>query len=83
MPDGLDIDHSSNLSGTMAPYSSHVLVHTGQRDWKSKIEDEHSTGTWGPFLARLKKEFGRGGQYHDVGASLSYVLVVLGLHEMM
>lgn len=66
MPESLDIDRSSALNGTMPPYSSHVLVHTGQHDWKSKIEDEYAMPVWGTFLARLKKDFGRGGRYHDV-----------------
>ena len=64
-PQGLEIDRVSKLNGTIAPYSQHVLVSTGQRDWKSRIEDEHATGQWGPFLARLKKEFGRKGRFHD------------------
>ena len=84
MPEGLDIDYSKTLDGTMAPYSSHVLVCTGQSDWKSKIEDEHSTGTWGPFLAGLKKGFGRGGQFHDVSSTYADATVyVSGLHEAL
>jgi prenyl protein peptidase len=70
MPAGLDIDRSAPLDGTMAAYSRHILVLTGQSDWKSKIEDERDTAVWGRLLAGLKKEFGRGGNYHDVSNSV-------------
>src|ERR1700761_3988306 len=38
MPDGLDIDYKRTLNGTVAPYSDHLLIHTGTYDWPSKIE---------------------------------------------
>jgi hypothetical protein len=56
----------------MAAYSRHVLVFTGQADWKSRIENEAESGTWGLFLAGLKKAFGRGGKFHDVRYSVRW-----------
>ena len=70
MPPGLEIDHSKPLNGTMAPYSKHVLVFTGQRDWKSKIEDEVDTSVWGRALAEMKRQFGRGGEFHDLARNV-------------
>lgn len=63
MPDGLDIDHKGNLNGVMTGYSEHVLVCTGQDDWPSKIEEDHSDDN---LAADLKELFGRGGRYSDV-----------------
>jgi Sucrase/ferredoxin-like len=40
MPTGLDIDYKRPLSGTVPPYSDHLLLHTGTYDWPSKIEDD-------------------------------------------
>merc|ERR1711964_469984 len=40
MPEGLPIDHTKSLNGTMAPYAEQVLICTGKDDWLSKIEDE-------------------------------------------
>ena len=64
-PEGLDIDHTKNIHDTIAPYSEHVIVSTGQSDWKSKIEDEGDTAGWGAFIRALKKDVGPRGQYHD------------------
>ena len=63
LPDGLEIDHSKPLNGTMAPYSEQVLICTGQRDWKSRIEEENDGDN---LAADLKKLLGRGGIYSDV-----------------
>ena len=63
MPDGLDIDHKSPLSGVMAGYSEQVLVCTGVDDWTSKIEEENAGDN---LAADLKELFGRGGTYSDV-----------------
>ena len=61
-PAGLDIDRDRPLSGTMAPYAQHVVISTGETDWKSRIEDED-----GPNLARkLKALLGPKGSFHDV-----------------
>lgn len=37
-PEGLDIDRTTPLNGTMPPYSRHLLISTGKSDWASKIE---------------------------------------------
>lgn len=63
MPEGLEIDHSTPLNGTMAPYAEQVLICTGQRDWKSRIEDENDGDN---LAADLKELLGRGGIYSDV-----------------
>ena len=69
MPTGLDIDNKKPLRGTMPRYSRHILIHTGQDDWESRIEE----GTIGKEdrkgvnLAReLKVLTGPKGKYHDV-----------------
>lgn len=69
MPEGLDIDRSKKLDGTVASYSRHVLVFTGEIDWKSRIEDEHESGAWGRVLGHLKKEMGAKGEFHNVSES--------------
>ena len=69
MPAGLDIERSNNLNGTMVPYSQHVLICTGQSDWKSKIEDEKDTAPWGDFTHVLKSAVGPKGRFHDVCSS--------------
>lgn len=40
MPSDLDIDYKRALKGSVAPYSDHLLLHTGHRDWPSRIEDD-------------------------------------------
>jgi hypothetical protein len=47
----------------MAPYAEQVLICTGQRDWKSRIEDENGGDN---LAADLKELLGRGGIYSDV-----------------
>ncbi|KAI1919013.1 hypothetical protein LOZ65_004626 [Ophidiomyces ophidiicola] len=64
-PAGLDIDHEQNLHGTMASYSQHLLIATGQPDWKSRIEEDGPDQSWGILARRLKKLLGRGGKYSD------------------
>ncbi len=61
-PDGLEIDHSKPLNGTMAPYAEQLLVCTGQRDWTSRVEDENGGEN---IVADVKELVGRGGEYAD------------------
>jgi hypothetical protein len=63
MPDGLEIDHSKDLNGTMGAYSEQVLVCTGKDDWLSRIEEENSGDN---LAADIKELLGRGGVYSDV-----------------
>ncbi|OJD10058.1 hypothetical protein ACJ73_09957 [Blastomyces percursus] len=65
MPEGLEIDHERELNGTMAPYSQQVLILTGQRDWRSRIEEDGVDEGWGMLVRRLKGLLGRGGKYSD------------------
>ena len=67
MPEGLDIDHARHLDGTAPRYSQHLIISTGQADWKSRIEDEKDSADWGRLVADFKGLLGRGGEYHDVG----------------
>ena len=69
MPTGLDIDYKKPIRGTMPRYTRHVVIHTGQDDWESKIEN----GTVGVEsgegvnIARVLKELmGPKGKYHNV-----------------
>lgn len=66
MPEGLEIDHSRNLYGTVSRYSQHLIISTGQHDWKSRIEDEKDSTDWGRLVADTKGLLGRGGEFHDV-----------------
>ena len=68
MPPDLDIDTRPDLYGTMAAYSDHVLISTGQSDWKSKIEDERTTASWGELIGNVKDLLGPKGKLHNVGA---------------
>jgi hypothetical protein len=63
MPDGLAIDHTKPLNGTMAPYAEQVLICTGKDDWSSRIEEENAGDN---LAADLKELVGRGGMYSDV-----------------
>ena len=63
MPEGLEIDHSKPLNGTMAAYAEQVLMCTGKDDWMSRIEEENSGDN---LAADLKELMGRGGVYSDV-----------------
>ena len=73
MPTDLDIDYKKPLRGTMPHYTRHVVIHTAQNDWESRIEDgaigrgrEKSVN-----LAReLKELIGPKGKYHNVCRSL-------------
>ncbi|ETN36615.1 uncharacterized protein HMPREF1541_08893 [Cyphellophora europaea CBS 101466] len=68
MPSGLDIDHKTPITNNIAPYTSHLLVSTGQSDWASRIEDESTpphSQPWGNLVGALKAAFGRNGQYHS------------------
>ncbi|PVH84717.1 Sucraseferredoxin-like protein [Cadophora sp. DSE1049] len=62
MPEGLPIDHSKSLNGTMAPYAEQVLICTSKDDWLSKIEDENSGDN---LAADIKELMGRGGVFSD------------------
>ena len=75
MPSGLAIDYEKTLSGTMPPYTQHVVIRTGKSDWSSKIEDEPDRVGGGVNFAReLKMLTGRGGRFHDVRIYLCYLL---------
>lgn len=65
-PTGLDIDHSRDLNGTMAAYTQHIVVFTGQRDWTSRIEDDGAGTGWGELVRKLKEKLGRGGEFANV-----------------
>ena len=79
MPDGLEIDHSKNLNGTMAAFSEQVLICTGKDDWLSRIEEENSGDN---LAADIKELLGRGGVYSDVCSTHLYILLSFGFdHE--
>ncbi|OBT50809.1 hypothetical protein VE04_08938 [Pseudogymnoascus sp. 24MN13] len=61
-PEGLEIDHSKPLNGTMAPYAEQLLVCTGQPDWLSRVEEENAGDN---LVADVKALVGRGGIYSD------------------
>ncbi|KAH7360240.1 FMI1 protein [Rhexocercosporidium sp. MPI-PUGE-AT-0058] len=70
MPEGLPIDHSKSLNGTMAPYAEQVLICTGKDDWESKIEDENSGDN---LAADIKELMGRGGVFSDPYHNVSII----------
>ncbi|CZT49301.1 related to sucrose cleavage protein [Rhynchosporium secalis] len=70
MPEGLPIDHSKPLNGTMAPYADQVLICTGKDDWLSRIEDENSGDN---LAADIKELMGRGGVYSDPYHNVSVI----------
>lgn len=74
MPQGLEIDYSKPLNGTMAPYAEQVLICTGKDDWPSRIEEENSGDN---LAADIKELMGRGGLYSDVR---TLGIVIVGLH---
>jgi hypothetical protein len=63
MPEGLEIDNTKPLNGTMAAYAEQVLICTGKVDWASRIEEENSGDN---LAADIKELMGRGGIYSDV-----------------
>ena len=63
MPEGLEIDRTKPLNGTMAPYAEQVLICTDKMDWTSRIEEENDGDN---LAADLKELLGRGGVYGDV-----------------
>jgi hypothetical protein len=83
MPEGLDIDRKQQLNGSMSPYTQHLIVSTGRSDWTSRIEDEKDTAAWGKFTADVKASFGRGGEFHDVGATLPLANALSGLCQRL
>ena len=68
MPEGLPIDHKTNLNGLISNYAQQVLICTGKDDWPSKIEDDNSGDN---LAADLKELLGRGGVYSDVRPPIS------------
>jgi hypothetical protein len=68
MPEGLPIDHSKPLNGSMAGYAEQILICTGKSDWPSKIEEADSGDN---LAADIKELVGRGGIYSDVCLHLS------------
>jgi hypothetical protein len=79
MPEGLGIDHSKPLNGTMAAYAEQVLICTGKEDWMSRIEEENSGDN---LAADLKELMGRGGVYSDVlRPSIAYSRVLLMIYS--
>lgn len=72
MPQDLDISPRP-FDRTVAPYSEHILIHTGRSDWPSKIEDDNRN----TIPHELKRLFKPGSQYHDVrGFFLSFQFVL-------
>ena len=63
MPEGLPIDYSKSLNGTMAPYATQLLICTGKDDWPSRIEDAEGGDN---LAADVKELVGRGGDFSDV-----------------
>jgi hypothetical protein len=63
-PPDLDIDRTTPLLNTMAPYARHVVLCTGKADWHSNIEQED--GATGEFTKGLKGVIGKGGEAFDV-----------------
>ncbi|KAK2861134.1 hypothetical protein FQN49_004512 [Arthroderma sp. PD_2] len=49
----------------MAPYAQQVLISTGQRDWRSRIEEDGLDQGWGILGNRLKKLMVRTGKFAD------------------
>ncbi|KAL5448200.1 hypothetical protein PMIN07_009433 [Paraphaeosphaeria minitans] len=62
-PPDLDIDRTTPLLHTMAPYTEQVVLCTGKDDWSSRIDDEDSAA--GDFVRGLGAEIGRGGKGFD------------------
>jgi hypothetical protein len=67
MPEGLEIDRTKPLNGSIPQYAEQVLICTGERDWPSKIEEEKGGDN---LAADLKELLGRGGIYSDVRTSV-------------
>ncbi|KAF1363984.1 hypothetical protein EJ07DRAFT_162514 [Lizonia empirigonia] len=61
-PRGLDIDRTTPLLNTMAPYAEQVLLCTGKEDWASNLEDDGATGE---FVKGLKSVIGKGAPGFD------------------
>ena len=71
MPEGLDIDRKHDLNGSMATYTRHVVIFTGQNDWGKKIEEDGENTAWGDVTRKLKGMTTRGGVFADVSDRLS------------
>lgn len=70
MPSDLDIEMERKLEGTAPAHSEHVIISTGQADWKSRIEDEQDSGPWGEVVSTAKALLGPKGRLHDVRCSM-------------
>ncbi|KAK3359763.1 Sucrase/ferredoxin-like-domain-containing protein [Lasiosphaeria hispida] len=62
LPEGLEIDHKTKISGLISSYAQHVLVCTGKPDWPSRIEEDNSGDN---LAADLRELVGRGGVFSD------------------
>jgi hypothetical protein len=67
-PPDLDIDRVRPLNNTMAPYTQHLAICTGQRDWTSRIEDDGADTGWGELGRGVKRMMSarEGGEFVDV-----------------
>ena len=74
MPEGLDIDREHDLNGSMATYTRHVVVLTGQNDWAKRIEEDGENTAWGDVTRKLKAMTTRGGKFADVSLRTSALL---------
>jgi hypothetical protein len=54
-PKDLEIDHTSNMNGSMVAYHEHVIISTGNTNWPSRIEDMNDSV--GIFARHLKIRF--------------------------
>lgn len=77
MPPDLDIETDRKLNGTMPAHSEHVIICTGQADWKSRIEDEKDTAPWGEVVSSIKSLLGPKGRMHDVSWARTHLVALL------
>lgn len=68
MPEGLEIDHTSKLEGTMATYDVHLILHTSVTDWPSRVEDDERF----PEVKLIKNMLGKNGEYFNVSDMRSF-----------
>ncbi|KAK3370182.1 Sucrase/ferredoxin-like-domain-containing protein [Podospora didyma] len=68
LPEGLEIDHKTQLNGLISNYAQQVLICTGKDDWPSKIEEDTSDDN---LAADLRELVGRGGAYSDPHHNIS------------
>ncbi|EPS40671.1 hypothetical protein H072_5458 [Dactylellina haptotyla CBS 200.50] len=58
--EGLEIDHTSPISGVITRHYRHVLIHTGTNNWPSRIESDDKS-----VAAKLKSLISRRGLFVD------------------